>query len=52
MIILMFVAVLPPQPAATLARLVDRNLDLAALHLVLTMRPLALDQHHLVTVLV
>ena len=47
MVILVFVAVLLLQFAATLAALVDRHLDLGAVDIMLTMGPLALHHHHL-----
>lgn len=47
MIVLVFVAVLLLQFAATLAALVDRDLDLGAVDIMLTMGPLALHHHHL-----
>ena len=46
-VVLVFVAVILLQFAATLAALVDRDLDLGAVDIVLTMRPLALHHHHL-----
>ena len=47
MVVLVFVAVLLLQFAATLAALVDRDLDLGAVDIMLTMGPLALHHHHL-----
>ena len=47
MVVLVFVAVILLQFAATLAALVDRDLDLGAVDIMLTMRPLALHHHHL-----
>ena len=46
-VVLVFVAVILLQFAATLAALVDRDLDLGAVDIMLTMRPLALHHHHL-----
>jgi len=47
MVVLVIVAVLLLQFAATLAALVDRHLDLGAVDIMLTMGPLALHHHHL-----
>ena len=47
MVVLVFVAVLLLQFAATLAALVYRHLYLGAVDIMLTMRPLALHHHHL-----
>lgn len=47
MVVLVFIAVILLQFAATLAALVDRDLDLGAVDIMLTMRPLTLHHHHL-----
>ena len=49
MIVLVFVTVLLLQFTATLAALMYWDLDLGAVHIMLTMGPLALHHHHLHT---